>query len=289
MLDMIHPFDSTNTHTHNHVRCHRWNALKNNNENISSATRTVFTLIISNKGRKLTLQSTKKCNIEPIYSSHIKAETWSWKQKNRNRETLHGRMKETGSSGSFGISSHSVSHGFIQVLSVMCVTQTAVVILLFGTEVEAVTLHHHHPHWFAVTPMCHLMLDICTETQRLHRKHSNRDLKPANMSRDTRVSEILFHLFAPFWLLVQPAFTALHHINKVCERFLLVDWNIPEVTAHSLEKKQKSTLPTQALSEFCVHCWMLDSHWLTDLKVCSCCQGNHIQYFTEIALVCSLH
>lgn len=111
------------------------------------------------------------------------------KAKEQKRKTLHGSMKETGSSGSFGISSHSVSHGFIQVLSVMFVTQTAVVILLFGTEVEAVTLHHHHhhPHWFAVTPMGHLMLDICTETQRLHRKHSNRDLKPANMSRDTLV------------------------------------------------------------------------------------------------------
>lgn len=141
-------------------------------------------LFQTKKGRKLTLQSTKNA-IEQIYSSHIKAETRSWKQKSRNRKTLYGSVKETGSSGSFGISSHSVSHGFIQVLSVMFVTQTAGVLLVFGTEAEAVSLPHHQ-HWLGDS---HMSPDVghVQKTQRLHRKHSNRDLKPANMSRHTRV------------------------------------------------------------------------------------------------------
>lgn len=45
--------------------------------------------------------------------------------------------------------------------------------------------------------------------------------------------------FATVPFLVQAALAALHHVNKVGQRLLLVHWNIPEVTAHRLQKGEK--------------------------------------------------
>lgn len=44
----------------------------------------------------------------------------------------------------------------------------------------------------------------------------------------------LVQRFAAVGFLVQAALAALHHVNKVGQRLLLVHWNIPEVTTHRL-------------------------------------------------------
>lgn len=49
--------------------------------------------------------------------------------------------------------------------------------------------------------------------------------------------ETLVQRFASFSFLVQAALAALHHVNKVGQRLLLVHRNIPEVTTHRLTKK----------------------------------------------------
>lgn len=46
----------------------------------------------------------------------------------------------------------------------------------------------------------------------------------------------LLQLFATIRLLVQSAFGALHHINKIGQSLLLVHWDIPEVTTDSLSQ-----------------------------------------------------
>lgn len=126
----------------------RWDAtggmrLKIISENISSATRNVFTLIISNKERKKTnITIYKKCYIEPSYKSRdteVKAEETNWKQIKKPKETLrlfweflHQYECERHKTLSSDLQSFSVCHGFIQVLTVIfnircVVTQPAVV------------------------------------------------------------------------------------------------------------------------------------------------------------------
>lgn len=81
------------------MRRHRWNAI---NENISSATRNVFTLIISNKERKKTnITIYKKCYIEQSYKSRdmeVKAEEINWKQTKKQikkKKIINRSTKET--------------------------------------------------------------------------------------------------------------------------------------------------------------------------------------------------
>lgn len=52
-----------------------------------------------------------------------------------------------------------------------------------------------------------------------------------------RLGETLVQRFASFSFLVQAALAALHHVNKVGQRLLLVHGNVPEVTTHRLAKK----------------------------------------------------
>lgn len=49
----------------------------------------------------------------------------------------------------------------------------------------------------------------------------------------------LVQRFATVPFLVQAALAALHHVNKVGQRLLLVHRNIPEVTAHRLQTGEK--------------------------------------------------
>lgn len=51
----------------------------------------------------------------------------------------------------------------------------------------------------------------------------------------------LVQRFASIALLVQAAFAALHHVDEVGERLLLVYWDVPEVTTHSLRRDRKET------------------------------------------------
>lgn len=49
----------------------------------------------------------------------------------------------------------------------------------------------------------------------------------------------LVQRFAAVPFLIQAALAALHHVNKVSQCLLLVHRNIPEVTAHRLQKGRK--------------------------------------------------
>lgn len=119
----------------------RWDAtggmhLKIINENISSATRNVFTLIISNKERKKTnITIYKKCYIEQSYKSRdmeVKAEEMNWKQTKKKKKNEGNAPAVLGVfcismsvnttkhwTQSSNLQSFSVYHGFIQVLTVI--------------------------------------------------------------------------------------------------------------------------------------------------------------------------
>lgn len=65
----------------------------------------------------------------------------------------------------------------------------------------------------------------------------------------------LVQRFAAVAFLIQAALAALHHVNKVGQRLLLVHWDVPEVTAHRLRSRRRRGYTEKQGLVFSLWCW----------------------------------